>query len=222
MTYAHGETRDAPVRKRVRHGDGHGGRAGRRQRTHDRDPLLPANDCLVIRAAPTPRARSLSGTLAPGLDPCGSWRPNSKNNKSGRSGYCIEIDGCSEEPSMSSGRMMKIVPLVVLLTCLTGIGSVAALENVNPGHDESKESRSLSFADGPELMSDAGSTVSATGLPTPSASGTIPTPPPNGTNASGLSGLSPGAGSSFLIVSVSILGAVCAAGMLSRRRARDD
>jgi len=123
---------------------------------------------------------------------------------------------------MLRNRITKVVLSIVLLLCLTVPGTIAASEDVNPHTAESSGYRSLSLAVSADLASETGSTGSATGLPTPWTNGTIPTPPPNGTNTSAPATQPAGAGSTVLVVSVSILGAIGVAGMLRRRGDRGD
>lgn len=123
---------------------------------------------------------------------------------------------------MLRDRISKVVFPIVLLLCLTVPGAIAASEEVNPHTAESSGYRSLSLAVSADFASETGSSGSATGLPTPWMNGTIPTPPANASNTSAPPTQPAGAGSPFVVASVMTLGAVCAAGMLARRRDRDD
>ena len=117
---------------------------------------------------------------------------------------------------------MTIVVAIVLLSCLACPGAGAAFGDVNADDAEPGSDGPLVLAASANLVSEAGPAGGATGLPTPAMNGTIPTPPANASNTSAPATQPAGAGSPVLIASLSILGAVGAAGVLARRRTRDD
>ena len=123
---------------------------------------------------------------------------------------------------MPGVRLTTIVVAIVLLSCLACPVAVAAFGDVNADDAQPGGYGPLVLAASANIVSDAGPAGGATGLPTPAMNGTIPPPPANASNTSAPATQPNGAGSPVLVASLSILAAVGTAGVIARRRDRDD